>query len=165
VSRNERKELIQKIEQAFSDAQYPEDEAIVPLYDGLPHCDECATLVDCFRGKPWKAVPLETLVKERGSLPLFTMLAFRYYLPAYLIAGLLHPRETDTLRDNIFYSLTPPKQEVGPEIAHFRELLEGFSPEQRTLLKEFMRLYLQAEVSYKTPEQRRARKFWGLAAV
>src|SRR5438270_13812260 len=91
-------ELARQVETAFSDVPYPGDDAIVPLYDNEPHCDECANLARTFRSKNWQSVPLEILFLERGSLPLFTAEAFRYYLPAFLRAALLHSiKETDTL--------------------------------------------------------------------
>src|SRR5579871_2859987 len=106
MSTEQRTILARKIEGAFSDTKYPGDNAIVPLYDGVPHCNECAELEAQFKGKVWKAISLETLFRERFSLSLFTAAAFRYYIPAYLRGALLYPRETDTLWENNFHSLT-----------------------------------------------------------
>src|SRR5579862_9467777 len=119
--------LVQQVETAFSDVPYPGDDAIVPLYDNKPHCDECTELAEKFRGKNWQLVPFETLFWERGSLPLFTTEAFRYYLPAFLRAELLHPSETDTLGENLYNLLTPPENENGDKMTRFLERLKGFN--------------------------------------
>lgn len=158
-------ELVQEIEAAFTDTQYPGDNAIVPLYENQPHCPECAGLANNFRGKTWRSISLETLAWERSSLPPFTDQAFQYYLPAFLRAALLHRLETDTLWENIFYTLTPPEEATGREMASFVGRINGFNAGQKAVLKEYMRFYLETETSYDVPGKKRVREFWGLDNV
>jgi CheY-like chemotaxis protein len=87
--------LIEKIEAAFSDIEYPGDGALFGY-------EETEELI----GKHWKDIPLEMLRNEDRFLHLSAK-ALRFYLPAYLIGILNHPDEMDVLVDDMVHFLSP----------------------------------------------------------
>jgi CheY-like chemotaxis protein len=94
-----RTKLIEKIESAFSDVEYPGDSALF----GYKETEE-------FVGKHWKDVPIDILRNEDRFLHLSAK-ALRFYLPAYLIGIVNNPDEMDVLVDDMVHFLSP-SQEV-----------------------------------------------------
>ena len=86
-------EIAREVEVAFRDVPYPGDEDLI----GSPNHWESPEVLDSFQGRHWRGVPLTVLFTHRLSLSLFSPKAFLFYLPAYLIAALLHSEEVDTL--------------------------------------------------------------------
>ncbi|MBT8446816.1 MAG: hypothetical protein HKO62_01005 [Gammaproteobacteria bacterium] len=81
--------LIARIEQAFSDVPYPGDDDLTDSTYG----EEPAALVEAFRGRTdWRALSSEFLNQApdgwASALSFFSGAAFRFYLPAYLIADI-----------------------------------------------------------------------------
>jgi hypothetical protein len=73
---------------AFTEARYPGDRALVRSVG-----DEPDEVVELFRGKDdWRVLPAEFVDKAGAASPcalsFFSAAAFRFYLPAYLIADL-----------------------------------------------------------------------------
>jgi hypothetical protein len=149
------RELAAEIEGAFESLSYPGDDDLI----GAPTHWEAPEVLEAFRGKHWKDVPLSVLFTHRLSLPLFSDEAFRFYLPAYLVAALLHPEEVDTLRENVFFSLTPPESE-GPRASSFMERMKRFDAQQTAAIRRFVELYVQQETSYPDSNRERALMFW-----
>jgi CheY-like chemotaxis protein len=87
--------LIEKIEAAFSDIEYPGDGT---LYSN----DKTRELI----GKHWKDIPLEMLRNEDRFLHLSAK-ALRFYLPAYLIGIINNPDEMDVLVHDMVHFLSP----------------------------------------------------------
>jgi hypothetical protein len=83
------KELIDKIEQAFADVRYPGDKDLTDSTYG----EEPAALVEDFTGKTiWQDIDVAFLNQAPSgwgsALAFFSARAFRFYLPAYLIADI-----------------------------------------------------------------------------
>jgi Family of unknown function (DUF6714) len=156
MSEIEPAELAQEIERAFAEARHPGVDRLVEYTDYW----ESPEVVQSFGDTHWKSVPLDTLVNQRLSLPLFTPEAFRFYLPAFLRASLLYPSAVDTLTENIFYMLTPPPASAGPEREQFLRRLSGLDAQQKAVLGKFIQLYNQTETSYPDSQRERAAKFW-----
>lgn len=83
------KELIDKIEQAFADVRYPGDNELTDS----THAEESAALVEDFTGRTiWQDVDVGFLNQAPdgwgSALAFFSARAFRFYLPAYLIADI-----------------------------------------------------------------------------
>jgi hypothetical protein len=96
-----RQELAKKIEDVFANTPYPGDNSLGRDWE-----------IEPFVGKHWKTIPLNVVMSRREELLSFSPAGFRFYLPAYLIAALVHPEETvDTLPNNILWSLAPPGSE------------------------------------------------------
>lgn len=54
-------------------------------------CDECSRIRNDFAPHAWPKVPGDVLEYHCDSFPLFTPLAFRYYLPAFVLYALANP--------------------------------------------------------------------------
>lgn len=83
------KELIDKIEHAFADVRYPGDKDLTDSTYG----EEPAALVEDFTGKTiWQDIDVAFLNQAPSgwgsALAFFSARAFRFYLPAYLIADI-----------------------------------------------------------------------------
>ncbi|MBS0262245.1 MAG: hypothetical protein JSS02_09870 [Planctomycetes bacterium] len=89
-----------RIFDAFAETPYPGDENIsVPTYD-----DE-GTLA-YFKGRTWSGHTATTLRHHSSALTFFTADAFRYFLPAYMLAELDAPDEADVIAGHIAFDLT-----------------------------------------------------------
>jgi hypothetical protein len=147
--------VVQKIQEAFATNQYPGDDNLVEDSSYW----ESINLSDQLKGKDWREISLETLKKNRFSLSLFTPEAFRYYLPAFIIASVLHADEVDTLPSSVFHNLTPPEGE-GLDMDEFLKRNGDFNALQREAIREFIKLYVTVETSYPDPKRERATRFW-----
>jgi len=148
-------ELVQEIERAFAGAENPGSERLVEYPDHW----ESPAVIESFAGTHWNDVPLDTLINHRLSLPLFTPEAFRFYLPAFLRAAVLHPATVDTLTENLFFMLTPPES-LEAEMDLFLRRLNGLNAEQKAVIRKFIKLYNETETSYPDPQRERAASFW-----
>lgn len=72
------------IEAAFAEVPYPGDDNIA-LHE---NCLECDDLRAYLRGKSWRDLKFPELRSFHESLPLLTPVAFRYFLPGYMLASL-----------------------------------------------------------------------------
>jgi hypothetical protein len=106
VSLAERQEVVRTIEAAWADAQYPGDNKIA-VYSEIDF-DEVIKIKRDFTGKQWKEVSHEILVIDWDCLPFFTVEGLRFYLPAYMIASLLHHESVNMLTHSILQTLSPP---------------------------------------------------------
>lgn len=80
---------------AFAETPRPHPKRIaVDTYD-----DEGTT--DYFRGKPWQGHPAKTLRFYESSLIYFSPEAFRYFLPAFMLAEIDSPDEVDVAAEII----------------------------------------------------------------
>ncbi|WP_425389086.1 DUF6714 family protein [Cylindrospermum stagnale] len=94
-----------------------------------------------FRGKDWKKIPLETLRYNADSLFFFTPQAYRFYLPAYLLASIQFYREADIITNNFVHSLTAP-EEQGSEMKRFFFRVSFFSLTQKSAIRSFLKFLL-----------------------
>jgi hypothetical protein len=125
-----------RIEAAFSFLDYPGDDRIVPD-ESDPESREVA---DSFRGKRWKDMPLQLIRQHSQSLPLFTPLAFRYYLPAFMCALVDSYYDADILRDTVLFNLTPPPKRVGPDWDFFWARANQFRVKEIDAICSFLEL-------------------------
>ena len=89
-----------RITDAFAKTPYPGDENIsAPTYD-----DEGTHAY--FRGRTWSGHTATILRHHSSSLSFFTADAFRYFLPAYMLAELDDPEEADVIAEYIAYDFT-----------------------------------------------------------
>lgn len=130
-----------QIRDAFRVAAYPGDSNIV--YDlRYPDCREIAA---AFKGKHWGDVPLELLLGSHESLSFFTDEAFRFYLPAYLLAAIERYEDADIIPLYVLFSLRPSRK--GEEEARFLARMEGFSTVQREAIRSFLRFMAHAHAA------------------
>ena len=62
--------------------------------------------MDHFRGKTWRGHHVQDLRCHNAALSFFTDKAFRYWLPAFMLAELNYPVEADVIAQGIAFSLT-----------------------------------------------------------
>jgi len=122
-----RDNLIEQINQAFADVDYPGDGTLFGN-------DETRELI----GKHWKEVSLETLAVQSRLLYLSPK-ALHFYLRAYLIAILANPEKMDVLVDDIVHFLSP-----SPSILQNAGLipyLPNFEANQSSAIRAFFEAY------------------------
>jgi len=94
-------DVIAQIEAAFADTPPPgdgyDDISAVNYYD--------EGIVDYFRGTTWRRHRVQDLRFHDCALSYFTDKAFRYWLPAFMIAELEHPVEADVIGEDIAHHL------------------------------------------------------------
>jgi uncharacterized protein DUF6714 len=149
------REIARAIESAFATVPYPGDDRIV----GASAHWESPDVLEAFRGKHWREISLDVLFTYRVSLGQLTPEAFHFYVPAALIAALLHSDATDTLRENLFSWLTPPDVE-GYRQGWFASRRALFDAPQKAAIRRFVELYVEVERSYPDPGRGRALAFW-----
>ena len=106
---------------AFSPVRRPPEAQIA-----LHQCDECADLRATFRDLNWAKVPAATLEENFGKLPLFSPMAYAYFLPAWLLYAIDHPSTDAIVTEFLVYDLAP----TGGEEEWHRERLRALTPAQ-----------------------------------
>jgi hypothetical protein len=96
-----RDELIQEIEEAFADVQYPGDEFIM----FHPTHSEAVSVRPHFEGKHWKDLIDPDFLRRNRQLRSFSLDGLRFYLPAYLIGAVRYPFESVEWLDSLHYTL------------------------------------------------------------
>jgi len=132
----------ERVERAFASVPYPGDDDIVVDQSGYDL--ECMDILEKFRSRTWGSISEEEVLLHKESLPLFTPRAFRYYLPAYLIACAKHRRELGVAAHNLAFALTPP-EEMESGLDFFLSRARLFEPEQGHVMLEYLELTADIE--------------------
>jgi hypothetical protein len=140
-------QLAKIIRKAFASSQYPGDNRLV--YDNSGSHLECNQVADAFKGKHWADLPVDFLRRHADSMFFFTPEAYRFYLPAYLLAAVLSYRDADVIPNNLVHTFIPPASE-GPERERFESRTHGFDAQQRLATKMFLE-FLSSEHSQDFP--------------
>lgn len=123
-----------EIEAAFADTKYPGDDRLV--YDNSGYHLECNEIAAAFRGKDWRELSVEMLRYHAQSLAFMTPEAYRFYLPAYLIAAALHYDEADIIPDAVVFNLIPPSEDW---LFHmYRQKMQGLTAAQRRAIRSWL---------------------------
>ena len=106
-------------------------------YDGP--CLECVQMARFFAGKHWSELTARALKRDGDATALFTVEAYCFLLPAYLIAAVTEPETLDTALDGLTYHFGPrPDDEWGQE--RLRAILAELRDEElAVLLRHFER--------------------------
>lgn len=90
-----------KIEHAFDATPYPGDE-----FEDISatHVDE--GIVGYFRSTSWRSHQVSSLRYHSAALSFFTDKAFRYWLPAFMLAELENPEEADIIAEHIAHDFS-----------------------------------------------------------
>jgi hypothetical protein len=136
--------LIATISTAFKARRYPGDENITRCtydkrnggtYDNP--CWECQEMAEYFKGKSWRELKGHELRRYGDNDALFTVSAYCYFLPSYLVAAIREPKDLDDCIDYLTYRFGPKPDEewrqqrlaqIGTELttAEIQALLEYF---------------------------------------
>ncbi len=117
------------IEQAFALVPYPSSERLT-----THRCLECDEIDQYFRGTTWPSHSVEELRLHAAALSLFTPEAFRYFLPAFMLATLQDPDRADVIPDSIAFHLAAGSNS---DPAWVRERLVLLSSDQRDAVRAF----------------------------
>lgn len=133
ASMTERK-VRDQIESAFAQSQYPGDHKLVHHEQDW----EGAPIKALFRGKHWREVSLDLLLSHTECIWHLTPEAFRFYVPAFLLASL--DDDPDTVYESTLYSLTPPPRGIGSQ-EEFNDRVQGFDVAQGRAIKAALEFY------------------------
>jgi hypothetical protein len=100
--------VIEAIRKAFEPEQYPGDENLA--YTGQDDY-EIDLIKQNFAGHPWQNLDKDFMVGNRDSIHFFSKHAFKYYLPAFMIAIIEDFDKLDDLPDIIIGKLLVPERE------------------------------------------------------
>jgi|GEM_PF-3332550 len=132
----QRDALIQRIETAFKNVPYPgdasltiEDNGYNGFFGNIPQ-----TLQD-FRGKHWKELSTEFVLKRPSSLSVFTRRAYHFYLPAYMIGVLLEPYSGSVVPTELLLDFAKGETQL------VAVQLNEFSAEQCAVILEYLKFY------------------------
>src|SRR5437773_5875248 len=101
-----KEEVVVQIEAAFADTPSPGNES--HDISATKYWDEA--IVDYFRGTTWRGHRTQDLRKLDCALSYFTDKAFRYWLPAFMLADLESPEEADVIAESIVFQSTESKE-------------------------------------------------------
>ena len=93
--------LREQIEAAFAGTPAPTGAIVATLSD-----DEDVS--DYFRGRSWRGHAVKDLRYHSVALSYFTPQAFRYFLPAFMLASIEDPEGADIIPQGIVYHLATP---------------------------------------------------------
>jgi hypothetical protein len=94
-------EVIRLIEDAWRDVPYPGDSKIF-----TPDSYDDEDIVNYFGGTTWRGHSPTGLRCHSSAFTFFTAEAFRYWLPAFMIAAIQDPEEADVVVERIPSSLS-----------------------------------------------------------
>ena len=143
-----RQRLGRLIEEAFADTPYPGDDCISkPNEDG-------SDLVRAFRGQSWRDLQLNIITNYHVDMALMTPEAFRYYLPAFMLAVIFYYGHVSTLPMGLMHSLTPPdagllqkylEKKTDPlkhtQIGDFLNRVSAFTGSEKAAIRIFLETY------------------------
>ena len=104
LDEHRRARLITLIERAFADVEAPGDDALVD--DNNRSSVEYATVRDKFSGLHWRGVSPDLMRDASSDLTFMTPEAFRFFLPAHMIATLRHEDRFRSLHADLVDDLT-----------------------------------------------------------
>jgi hypothetical protein len=133
---------VRKIKKAFSDLDHPDNDNIV--YDNNSDYDELVETAQAFTGKHWNEITLETLLENYERIPFLSDIASRFYLPAFMIATLLHFEEVGFLSWNTINFLTP--YEDG--IEKLKRIKSFCDAEQKAAIREFCQAFAETDPDF-----------------
>ena len=154
------RDLIAEIGEAFADVPYPGDDRI-----GLfPDDHDSIMLALDFRGKHWREITVREIVdgRHREDLLFMTAEAFAFYLPAYLLACIVDPREADLALDSVVQFLTKPEGEDPYWTTFFEERVRALNWKQRAGVRHFLEYIADrdAETDFVVEGVQRALIYW-----
>jgi hypothetical protein len=125
------------ITSAFAAAPHPGDAALVT--GDTSYDPEYRAVAHAFSGKHWCELSRAFIREHRDALPLLGSAAFRFFLPAYLLACLEDETDLDTAPLNVVSSLSPP--EPGNTSARaFSERAEAFTVAEARAIAAYLQL-------------------------
>jgi hypothetical protein len=85
-------DIIALIEKSFAKTPSPGE-----AFDDISATEQDEGIVEYFRGTTWRGHRVRDLRCHCAALSFFTHRAFRYWLPAFMLASLANPEEADVI--------------------------------------------------------------------
>jgi hypothetical protein len=123
------------IASAFEAASCPGDDALVS--GDVSYDPEYRDVADAFAGKHWRELSPSFVREQRDALPLLTPAAFRFFLPAFLLACADGEQDLDTAPLNVALSLTPPDHGRAATTS-FAERTQPFTPAEASAICAYL---------------------------
>ncbi|CAN5331884.1 hypothetical protein BH23BAC1_BH23BAC1_17820 [soil metagenome] len=143
------KDIIYKIQEAFSNVSYPGDDKIV--YDNRPQHLECKAIAETFSGKHWLEMSDEKLRYNADSIFFFTADAFIYFLPAFMIFVLKDFYGSDTIPHTLVHCLSAPEEsDTNFHKEKFFKIMNKLNEHQKEAIKAFLQ-FLKKEYPKEFP--------------
>lgn len=107
-------------------------------------CRECVQMARSFAGKHWSKMTAKALRRHGNSTALFTIEAYCFLLPAYLVAAVTDPETLDVGLDGLTYRFGPrPDDEWGQD--RLRAILTELRNEELTVLLHHFERFLKKD--------------------
>jgi hypothetical protein len=143
--------LIARISNAFAGRRPPADGIVTRCaFDranggsmGGP-CWECEEMQSFFAGRPWQGLGGTELRRWGDNDALFTVSAYCYVLPAYLVAAIREPVELDVCVDHLAYRFGP-EPGVTWRDERLTQTLGELTPEERAATRAYFEFALTQE--------------------
>lgn len=140
--RVDRSRLEDEVKEGFADVPHPGANGIVDSDDW-----ESLNLQNTFAALDWKTLPSEVIAHNFDQLPLFSPVAFRFFLPAYLLFSLKAEDVNDPVCQHTIYTLTPSKVDDNTR-QFYLERLKLFTPQQIEVVHSFLNYFEQHPEAY-----------------
>jgi len=111
-----RADVVAQIKTAFANTPSPGDG-----FDDISATKWDEGIVDYFRRKTWRDHRVQDLRHHEAALSFFTDKAFRYWLPAFMLAELENLKEADVIAEGIAFHLTDAKN-AGARLQQFERV-------------------------------------------
>ena len=133
---------------------------LLPTAQLIEHsCEECSDVASTFSGRRWPDIRAEEIDAHSDSLPLFPPVAFRQFLPAYMVRGIKRADESwgpNQVLEFTTYSLLP--NEVD---SWWRERVDGLTSGQVFVIVEFLERVQLRGKDYMGEPPPQAAQYWG----
>ncbi len=125
--------LERKVKRAFHDVPWPSE----PLTVGVGMGSEPTEVAEAFAGTHWKEISSTLVRSQPDALAFFSVPAFRFYLPGYLLLALKDREGMDVALDSLLSALAGPVHQeermealTGDQLEVVLEVLETITPSE-----------------------------------
>lgn len=145
--------IAQQIHTEFGDLEPPGDDALLH-----PDCMDDGDIVDFYGNPRWQDLSSEKIVANYAAPSFFSPLAFRYYLPAFLVWTLENPDSPEVAGESIIHALDP-----GTPNEHLHEFryskFQSLTDNQFTVVRNFL-IYFSAHNDLGEPAASALMNYW-----
>jgi hypothetical protein len=125
----------------------------------LDYDPEYRDVAHAFQGKHWRELSPAFIREQRDALPLLSPAAFRFFLPAYMLACLDGAQDLDTAPLSVASCLTPPDpHDVAANDAFVRRTL-AFMPVEASAICAYLAA-VPNDAGVAEPSLARAVRYW-----
>jgi hypothetical protein len=144
-------DLVARIEAAFAARAHPGDSEITRCTHARVNggtmdgpCWECVEMQEFFAGKSWQTLGGQALFLNGQADALFTVSAYCYLLPAYLVAAIREPRELDVCVEHLPYRFGPKPGDPWCD-ERLAQILRELTPDEREAVRAYFQFALTQE--------------------